>query len=461
MISFGFNGNGGLNTKVENIETTLESARVKQYGVRRVLNATSPLLTRLGDAVGLVANADKSLTVKSAVVNNFDNIYPWSHMRKCIRTATGQLLYQGEPGYDVAVGDWLIEVPEMYIKHTRDEVNEDIYIAGYPLRDYVRYPKFYIGRCKTTEIDGVHYSRPSTFPKVVLGRTDFRTKALAKGSGWQLADIKARYVLTCLYKVEFANLDSQAVLGSGVTSVRYTEDDISQLEETGVNRIVLLNANAAYYNVGEAISIGTARGSMQGGQYRTILSKNNLGNGTTELVFDGAPINMLTTYKAYEAGQITGKTFSLLASSGSAIGVASRASISYRGIEDIFGNVHEWVDGDLINERAGYVCLDPTKYADTLTADFVPIGYTNGDTNGYAGEMGYSKLFPFAQFPINVTGGSTTKYCDYYYQATGLRAPFVGGSFGDGVNAGLFYWTLIVSPSAASVGVGARLLYRG
>jgi len=447
----------GIDTRV----TELETIFVKTYGVRRVLDATSSTLQRLGDAVGLVANADNSNVAHNAVVNDFDSIYPWSHMRPCIITDNGKIYYEGEPGYSTAIGDWMIEVPEFHIKHTRDGVNEDIYVSGPQMPGYIKTDKFYVARFKTTELaDASHASRPETFPKVVMGRTDFRTKAQAKGTGWQLSDLMARYLLVTLYKIEFAELNSQAVLGNGVTSVRYTEDDVSQLEELATNRIVLLDANASNYNVGEAISIGTSRGNMSGGQYRTITAINSLGDGTTELVFDGEPIDMLTTYKAYEAGQVTGKTLDLLAASGSAIGASSRASVSYRGIEDIFGNVWEWVDGALINDNLGHVCLDPSKYGDSLTSDFVALGYTNHNANGYPGEMGYDEQFPHAQWPINVTGGTSTKYCDYYYQNTGLRAPFVGGLFYNGSGAGLFFWDLGASPSLAAVALGARLLFR-
>ena len=426
--------------------------------MRRVLGATTPILERLGDAVGLVANADTDLTKHNIVQNDFDNIYPWSHMRNCIIDETGRITYEGEAGYNTVVGDWMVEVPSFYLKHTHDGTNLEYWISEHPLGGYEKTKKFYIARFKTAEVDEVHVSRPHTFPRVVMNRGNFRTNAQAKGEGWQLEDLYANYIANVLFKVEFAHLDSQLILGNGVTSVRYTENDLVQLAEENTNRVVLLDANANYYNVGEAISIGTARGDMAGGQYRTILEINGLGNGTTELVFDGEPINVLSTYIAYQAGQISGKTLELLASSGTAIGANHRSSISYRGIEDIFGNVWECIDGVLISDHRGYVCTDPTHYGDTLTEHFKPLGYKNADTNGYAGEMGYDSNYPFAEFTVDTTGGSATKYCDYYYQNTGLRAPFVGGDFVSGASAGLRYWALIYSPGSAGIPLGARLL---
>lgn len=451
--------------KVENSLTqheirlaSLEESKVKKYGVRRVLGATTPVLERLYDAVGKVANADNDLTKYNIVQNDFDNIFPWSHMRKCIIDATGRIVYEGEASYATTVGDWMIEVPSFYLKHTNDGTYLEYAVSEFPIAGYKQTKKFYIGRFLTAEVDGIHVSSPNTFPKVNLSRPGFRAKALEKGTGWQLEDMYANYILNVLYKIEFANLNSQAILGNGVTSVRYTEDDILQLAETGTNRAVLLNANANNYNIGETISMGTSRGNFAGFQYRIITAKNDLGNGTTEIIFDGEPINTLTTYKLYQAGQKTGKTLNLLSSSGSAVGANGRASISYRGIEDVFGNTWEWIDGAIINENIGYVCLDPSKYADTLTVDYKALSYENAKSNGYAGEMGYDSNYNFAEFTVDVTGGSTTKYCDYYYQAAGLRAPLVGGNFNGSAGAGLRCWSLGGSPGGAALDIGARLL---
>ena len=51
----------------------------------------------------------------------------------------------------------------------------------------------------------------------------FRTGARAKGAGWQ--EVGINYVkdfLHKLYKIEFANLNSQTVFGPGITSVRHS-----------------------------------------------------------------------------------------------------------------------------------------------------------------------------------------------------------------------------------------------
>ena len=66
---------------------------IKRYGVRRKLGATTAELERIGNAIGLVANADTNLERYNVVINDFDTIYPWSHMKKCIITDTGKVIY--------------------------------------------------------------------------------------------------------------------------------------------------------------------------------------------------------------------------------------------------------------------------------------------------------------------------------------------------------------------------------
>jgi hypothetical protein len=69
--------------------------------------------------------------------------------------------------------------------------------------------------------------------------------------------------------------------------------------------------------------------------------------------------------------------------------------------------------------------------------------------------MGFDPLFPFAEFPVDV---SSNFYKDYYYQASGQRVARVGGSWVYGGSAGPWCWGLDFASSAAHVSFGVRLL---
>lgn len=450
--------------------TDLEARSLKKYGVRRVLEATSPLLTRLYDAVGKTAQVP---TDDGTAINDFDAIYPWSHIREC-KLAGGRVYYKGDPTYDgLTACDWMVEIPKFYVSITQDATNRDIVIsqyrhAGFWLPQVFRtesgaeLDKIYVGRFKTGKDGSTDVSRPGLFAENLRDLASFRAGARAKGAGWQQIDLSyVQEVLYPLYMIESATLHSQDYLGSGLTGFRYVATDLAQLAETGVNRIVVTNSAATNYNVGEGICIGTSQGAENIAFDRTILSKAALPDGlNTEIVFDGAPVNIAVGNALWQGAQKTGQTVALTKPSGKLSGTAGRRSHKYRGLEDLFGNVYEWTDGVLINERIAQVCRKPSLYASTVTADYKSVGYTNVTAEGYPKEMGWDENYPEARFPVTVGAGSTTGYCDYHYSNTGLRGAFFGGLAIHGSSAGLFFWSLGNTPTGTRWTLGSRLLFK-
>lgn len=455
----------GFNNRV----IALESKAVKQYGVRRTLNASSTLLERLNDGVGLVANVP---TDDGTAQNDFDAVYPFSQMKECIIDATGRIHYKCDPTYAAAVGDWMVEVPLYYVKDVRTATTQDEYFSAFKLdgyripKDFIREDdtvcqKIYYGRFKTGKDGTTDVSRPGLVPSNYRDLASFRTGARAKGAGWQ--EVGINYVKDFLHKltkVEFANLNSQTVFGPGITTVRYTATDTAVLAETAVNRFVTTTAIAANFNVGNVINIGTSLGGNNVASMRVITAINVLDASNSEIVFDGAAVNIAIGNIIAMVAQKTGQTVNLQKPSGKLSGISGRTSFKWRGIEDPFGNLYEWVDGVLINDNKGYICNKPSLFASTLTADYKPLNYTNANTNGYPFEMGYDENYPEAQFPIAVGAGSSTGYADYYYQNTGFRGAFFGGHATRGAAAGLFSWDLSNSPSLAYWGLGGRLMYK-
>lgn len=455
----------GFNNRV----TALEAKAVKQYGVRRTLNASSTLLERLIDGVGLVANVP---TDDGAAQNDFDAVYPFSQMKECIIDATGRIHYKGDPTYAAAVGDWMVEVPLYYVKDVRTATAQDEYFSAFKLdgyripKDFIREDgtvcqKVYYGRFKTGKDGTTDVSRPGLVPSNYRDLASFRTGARAKGAGWQ--EVGINYVKDFLHKltkVEFANLNSQTVFGPGITSVRYTAADTAVIAGTAVNRFVTTIAIASNFSVGNVINIGTTLGGNNVASMRVITAINALDASNSEIVFDGAAVNIAIGNIIAMVAQKTGQTVNLQKPSGKLSGISGRTSFKWRGIEDPFGNLYEWVDGVLINDNKGYICNKPSLFASTLTADYKPLSYINANANGYPFEMGYDENYPEAQFPIAVGAGSSTGYADYYYQSAGLRAALFGGNATLGADAGLFFWLLNNAPSVAFWFLGGRLLFK-
>lgn len=132
----------------------------------------------------------------------------------------------------------------------------------------------------------------------------------------------------------------------------------------------------------------------------------------------------------------------------------------YRGIENLWGNVWTWCDGITFSSEKVYICLDPTKYVSEDTAQ--PYNYV-GDrpmSNGYCKKIEYFDKFPLLGYTTEIGGSATTYYCDYYYQASGGTVLAVGGRWGGGALAGLWYWYGGCSASTVDSGFGGRLCYK-
>lgn len=131
------------------------------------------------------------------------------------------------------------------------------------------------------------------------------------------------------------------------------------------------------------------------------------------------------------------------------------AAMQYRWIENLWGNVFQWVDGFNANGKTAYYCTDPSKYADDTSTGYTNIGTLPGSVwikdltvtdNGL--------LIP------KTSGGSETTYVpDYVYSSSsGWCVLCVGGSWDSGAYAGLLCFGAHGTSSYSDSLVSARLL---
>lgn len=320
-----------------------EKMKVHVYGVRRRLaNNSSSAWERIEDAVGLVANAQKGST---AVQNSFDSLYPWSDIVSYNYDTTSKRItaYYGEPTFkfDGSNGEVLTRIPEFWYKRTRDATYEYVYIADGKKEGYIKSEQFSVGRYTYSgSASGVH-SRSGQAPFVNYNITNSRTYAKALGDGFGQLDWHY-FLIQILYLVEYADYNSQAKLGKGVSS-----------------------ATAAVNSGG----------------------CNNLGMKSGTLNDDGLH------------------------------------SMIYRGIEDIYGNIWQFVDGINIKDYKAYVSQNSMDYAvDKFEGSYKALGYTNFSTSGqYQSAVGYDANSPLINFPTAGGGASNTYMTDYYWCAEGNR----------------------------------------
>ncbi len=411
-----------------------------------------PQLVRTHDAVGMTAAVGID---GQWVQNDFDSAPIFGQM--------------GE--VDDTLGNKFIRIPKLYIRKTDGPAFKTLAVTTRPL------PGFYLPWCDwdfdkqkplphldfgkykaTLSADNKLESKPGKPPLVNKNIVEFRNYATANGIGYQQLDIHAIDVLRTLFFVEFATLDAQSVM-QGYSSGRYgVESDLATVSESATNRIIVSNATAAEYLVGQTISIGTTRYGTQVFYGRTITAIEDYDVDNKSIVFDGDPVDITVGNFLQNTGWINGFSSGIAASSGSIVANNGKFPCSYRGIESPWGDVFQFVDGVNFTDRQAWVCRNVAQYASNVFANpYEQLGYVNGDTNGYATAMGFDPNFPFAEFPVAISG-SVTHYKDYYYQNVGQRIARFGGYWSHGAYAGLSYWFLNASSSHTHVNSGGRLL---
>lgn len=449
-----------LDARIEELEEdvdSIETTRGHVYGVRRkITNNSSTAWERLFDSIGKIANATKN---GGTVQNDFDSLAPWSEIKSCNYDLTTKKInaWFGDANFkfDGTNGDVFTHIPKTYWKIYQENDYDYILLADYPKAGFIEVDGFFIGRYDASVVSDVLHSYSGLVPTTGKTRAQFRTLANALGNSFSQLDW--RYlVLQMLYLVEYANYNSQSALGNGIQSRKYLKTLIA---ESNTNRVVI--GSASGYYVGQIIRIGTSDGGTQVADARKITAIEAYDDGTvtgSALTFDGAAVNIAIDNFVCTMAQETGQCDTLGMKSG-CLNNDGYHSMIYRGVENLFANIWQFVDGINIKDHVAYICKDHSQYADDTFADpYKALAYTNADANGYAKTLGLDVDEPFFRFPTEVGGSTSTYMADYYYQNTGNRVALVGGSFNNGASDGLWYWAF-GSPSSIAVWyIGCRVL---
>lgn len=446
----------------ENVSKLIDDAPI--YGIQRnIADNSDTAWERTDDAVGLVANATHDGT---EVRNDFDNIYPWSHMKTVNYDPTEEMITAtiGDSNFkfDGSNGQVMTIIPEFYLKHWDDGIKEHWQFSRYALEGFTKVPGFMLGRYVSGRTaDNKLMSASGLFPEVLRTITAFRTDSRAVGKDFGQMDWRY-FVVQLLYLVEYADYNSQAKLGNGYTNLRVSNNDKALVAETNANRIIIDTANANYFKVGQAISIGTSGSwNWEVARNRIITSITDYSEGDITgkaINFDGSPVNIAIGNAVWSTGQKSGECDSLGMKSG-CLANDSKSAVIYRGLENIFGNVWQFVDGINIKDYVAYVCYNPENYAvDKFDGDYKAVDYVNANKEGWGKTLGHDANHPLVTLTTDIGGGSSNYLSDYYYSNSGNRVVRVGGTWFDGAKAGLWCWSCVGGSSITSYNIGSRLL---
>ena len=229
-----------------------------------------------------------------------------------------------------------------------------------------------------------------------------------RGAGWHLETIKATSANQLLMMVELGIMSTQEGIGQGVVSI------------TG---------NTAY-------NFSSLTGSTA-----------DLGNGT---------------------GQAT-STVNEIGGTQTAYTESGKVSITYRGIENPWGNISKhinginiWGDGSMCGGQP-YIADDFNFSESKKTDNYKPVGFTLSNANGFIKAMGYgSEEYDWLFMPSEIGGTSALPVGDYVYVASnlnGYRIIQLGGGCRSGDYAGGFYQIANGTVGDRSRGAGGRLMY--
>lgn len=441
--------------------TAVESDALRGYGARRKVGASSTTWERVGAAVGLVA---KAAVGNGTVQNDFmASVYPYNSVKPCnVAEDMSVNAYLGDADFqwDGSNGDVMLEVPQVYTSRYFETDADGVeweyrWVAAGP-----------VGRCRLDHAftDGDRQSekiyipifngslnsegtklesKAGVFPLHNKTRAQFRTLCTAKGDKWCLDDVWTMHLLDTLFIVMFAGTNAQTILGRGRSEMPYDNAaNVALQARNNTNYITIAKSWAERFTVGQGIGIGTSAGSQSVFAERTVTQITDSAEieSASNIFFDGDPVNITTDHHVWSCVQKTGATIEMQSANGRVEGVDGRTAVRFLYIEDWFGNMWQFRDGDNIKKWQHYYCNKRSSYADKVyDGDYFKVGYEAAQTNGYVKKFGYDPEWPEIEICVDATGSSGTYFPDYYYQAEGGELVFSGGSVGSGVNAGPFY----------------------
>ncbi|MCM1060954.1 MAG: hypothetical protein NC452_11775 [Eubacterium sp.] len=165
---------------------------------------------------------------------------------------------------------------------------------------------------------------------------------------------------------------------------------------------------------------------------------------------------------------VTGLTSFYGKSSGMAEGENGKVSISYRGIENPWGNIWKFVNGlniygnGLHNGGIPYICSDYNFINNSHSGNYCNAGFEVSGSNGYISAFGYSPKYSWLFLPSETLGNSDQPIGDYCWTVSNLngnRLPIYGGYWCDSNLTGSFYLSFIYDSTLSAASIGCRLMY--
>lgn len=214
----------------------------------------------------------------------FDSFMPWAGMEEYNIINSAVAYKQGDTGFSRSDYDTMVYIPEFYYAVIDDAASSKryFYVADRASEGFERHPGSgrYVGKYNTM---AGYYSKTGSAPLVRIDRATARTNSVAKGTGWYQYDYASWCAIWLLYIVEFANWDSQSVMGIGCVG-------LPAVSNNGTS-------DSMNYHTGTAASSRAAAGGVQ---YRHIENPwGNVCDWVDGINFDNGAVYICTNTDNY------------------------------------------------------------------------------------------------------------------------------------------------------------------
>lgn len=431
-----------LQEQIDDVRTFVGYEQDDVYGVE--VDFANKRFTRLAGAENMTAGAD------------FSALNPWGGRKRCIVANDGTVLaYRGDTGYTeagaitqaITVGDTeypsgtkvqvMVEQPIFYIKAVPVKAKAATSGKG---KQYVK------GRFYISPTPKVGFTAPKAFEDNNGILQDKIYLAAYEGS---IYDTDANKQLLNDEQVA----DFAADLLCSIAGAKPASGKTQNLTRANVRK--LCNNRGAGWQSHNIFALSVTQWLIMV-EYASMDCQSKIGKGVCNFTDDGSN-NMAV---------VTGATAGL--GNGSGIpdgGEDGKCSVSYRGEENLWGNIWTWLD--LINILAKGVNEAYIHKAGSTVADDTVSGYENfgaqlSHSNGYQSAYGISEEYPELLLPTESAGSSNLLAGDYYWQNytyNGFLIAALGGGWNGGSPCGAWCLDVAAASSNRSRRVGGRLLY--
>lgn len=428
-----------LQDQIDDVRTFVGYEQDDVYGVE--VDFVNKQFTRLAGAENMTAGED------------FSALTPWGGRKRCIVADDGTVLaYRGETGYT-----------EAGATTQAITVNGTEYPSGTLVQVMVEQPIFYTKTVpvKATAATSARGKQFSTVRYYIspTPKTGFKASDAFRDANGILQD----KIYLAAYEGSIYDTSAQAYLKADEQSADFAADMLSSIANakpaSGLTQILTRsNTRSLCTNRGEGWQLHNifALAVTQWLiliEYASFDSQLHIGKGVSSLA-DGSG-NMAL---------ITGATSSL--GNGSGIpdgGEDGKCSVSYRGEENLWGNIWTWLDGINFYNTA----TDSTVFVkgfgamtDDTSEGYTALAFSAIKSSGYISAFGIDESMAEVFIPTALGGSTNLPVGDYFWNSnTGWRVTALGGRWDDGSHCGAWYLDASSASSDRYRSIGGRLLY--